>query len=44
MRVQSILRDSYEFWKYIRDHGVIYFLVCVYDEMKDRVDLDRSDE
>jgi len=33
-----------EFWKYIRKNGVIHFLVYTYDEMKDRVDLERGEE
>lgn len=33
-----------EFWKYIRKNGIIHFLVYTYDEMKDRVDLEKGEE
>jgi inositol 1,4,5-triphosphate receptor type 1 len=38
------MKNMHEYWRYIKDSGVMYFLVCVYDEIKDRVDMDKSDE
>ncbi|TNV75003.1 hypothetical protein FGO68_gene1012 [Halteria grandinella] len=38
----GIIRDSSEFWSYIRKNGIIHFLVYTYDEMKDRTDLDNE--
>ena len=40
----GIMRDCSEYWSYIRKNGVIFFLVCTYDEMKDRIDLEKSQE
>jgi inositol 1,4,5-triphosphate receptor type 1 len=37
------LRDTSEFWSYIRKNGIIHFLVFTYDEMKDRTDIDNSE-
>jgi hypothetical protein len=38
------MKNMNEYLKYINDNGVMYFLVCLYDEIKDRVDMDKSDE
>jgi len=38
------LKDSSEYWLYIRKGGLINFIVCTFDEMKDRVDLEKSEE
>ncbi|CAD8135704.1 unnamed protein product [Paramecium pentaurelia] len=39
----GILRDSSEYWKYLRKNGIIHFLVYTYDEMKDRTDLENPE-
>ncbi|CAD8087418.1 unnamed protein product [Paramecium sonneborni] len=39
----GILRDSSEFWTYLRKNGIIHFLVYTYDEMKDRIDIENPE-
>ena len=38
-----MLKDVSEYWKYLRVRGLVHFVICSFDEMKDRVSLEQAE-